>query len=210
VPDPIPAIPELPMINFVRTIAGRGRTFIDVGSHIGFYSMGLAPGFDRVIAFEPSRFQYGWLRRNAALNAYDHVLCEHVALGDTPGSATLNVLSYEGGLNTLSPEVASFMTVLDQYTVPVEVLDDRGLTDVDLLKIDVEGFEIPVLRGAARTIAASRPVILIEVWADTVRRQQVRSVMNEMSYSLEFLFPLSPELAICLPNERRQDYAWFI
>jgi FkbM family methyltransferase len=210
VPDPIPAIPELPMINFVRTIAGRGRTFVDVGSHIGFYSMGLAPGFERVIAFEPSRFQYGWLRRNAALNAYDHVLCEHVALGDTAGTATLNVLSYEGGLNSLSPEVASALTILDQYTVPVEVLDDRGLTDVDLLKIDVEGFEIQVLRGAARTIAASRPVILIEVWVDGARRRAVEAVMSEMGYSLEFLFPASPELAVCLPHERRHEYRWFI
>jgi FkbM family methyltransferase len=210
VPDPIPAIPELPMINFLRTIAGRGRTFVDVGSHIGFYTMGLAPGFDRVVAFEPSRFQYGWLRRNAALNAYDHVLCEHVALGDTAGTATLNVLSYEGGLNTLSTEVASEQKILDQYTVPVEVLDDRQLTDVDLLKIDVEGFEVPVLRGAMKTIAASRPVILIEVWVDDVRRQDVQAVMTEMDYSLEFLFPLSPELAVCLPRERRHEYQWFI
>ena len=174
VPDPIPAIPELPMINFLRMIAGQGRTFVDVGSHIGFYTMGLAPGFDRVVAFEPSRFQYGWLRRNTALNAYDHVLCEHVALGDTAGTATLNVLSYEGGLNTLSTEVASEQTILDQYTVPVEVLDDRQLTDVDLLKIDVEGFEVPVLRGAMKTIAASRPVILIEVWVDDIRRRMCR------------------------------------
>ena len=205
VPDPIPAIPELPMINFVRTIAGRGRTFVDVGSHIGFYSMGLAPGFQRVIAFEPSRFQYEWLRRNAALNAYDHVVCEHAALGDAAGTGMLNVLSYEGGLNSLVPEVAKERTILDNYRVPIEVLDDRNLTDVDLLKIDVEGFEIQVLGGASRTIAASRPVILIEVWEDTRRRRDVKRIMNDMGYSLEFLFPLSPELAVCLPLERRQD-----
>jgi FkbM family methyltransferase len=210
VPDPIPGIPELAMINFVRTLAGRGRTFVDVGSHIGFYSMGLAPGFDRVVAFEPSRFQYGWLTRNKALNAYEHVHCEHVALGDTSGEATLNVLSYEGGLNSLSPEVAAAHTIIDRYTVPVEVLDDREMTDVDLLKIDVEGFEIPVLRGARKTIDASRPAILIEVWTEAERRQSVKEVMDEMNYTFEPLFPLSPELVLCLPRERRDSYAWFI
>lgn len=210
VPDPIPGIPELAMINFLRAFAGRGRTFLDIGSHIGFYTMGLAPGFKRVIAFEPSKFQYGWLTRNRALNAYEHVACEHVALGDTKGEATLNVLSYEGGLNTLSVEVASTHHIMDQYTVPVEVLDDRGLIDVDLIKIDVEGFEIPVLRGARQTIAASRPVILIEVWTDPERRQKVKAVMDEMNYTFEPLFPLSPELVLCLPQERRQAYAWFI
>jgi hypothetical protein len=67
-----------------------------------------------------------------------------------------------------------------------------------------------VLRGAVRTIAASRPVILIEVWADTGRRRDMKRMMNEMRYSLEFLFPLSPELAVCLPLERRHEYRWFI
>jgi FkbM family methyltransferase len=210
VPDPIPAIPDLPMINFIRTIAGRGRTFVDVGSHIGVYAMGLAPGFERVIAFEPARFQYGWLRRNVALNAYDHVQCEPVALGEAAGTATLHVLSDDGGLDTLSPEVAGGGTILDQYAVPVEVLDDRGLTDVDLLRIDVEGLEIQVLRGAARTIATSRPIILIAVRGDVSRRRDVQTVMTGMGYSLEFLFPRSPELAVSLPHERRHEYQWFI
>jgi FkbM family methyltransferase len=210
VPDLIPGIPELPMINFLRTLAGRGRTFVDVGSHIGFYTMGLAPGFDKVVAFEPSRFQYGWLTRNRALNDYAHVLCEHVALGDKRGEATLNVLSYEGGLNSLSPEVAAAYNIIDHYTVPVEMLDDRGMGDVDLLKIDVEGFEIPVLRGARKTIDASRPVILIEVWTDHERRQGVKSVMDQMNYTFEPLFPRSPELVLCLPIERRESFAWFI
>lgn len=210
VPDPIPGIPELPMINFLRYVAGRGRTFVDIGAHIGFYTMGLAPGFKRVISFEPSKFQYGWLCRNRALNAYEHVACEHVALGDTPGEATLNVLSYEGGLNSLSEEVAAQHTIIEQYKVPVEVLDDRGLTDVDLMKIDVEGFEIPVLRGAQKTIAACRPVMLIEVWADPERRQKVKTVIDAMNYTFEPLFPRSPELVLCLPRERRDSFAWFI
>jgi FkbM family methyltransferase len=210
VPDPIPGIPELPMIDFIRILVGRGRTFVDIGAHIGFYTMGIAPYFDRVVAFEPSRFQYGWLKRNQSLNAYSHVVCEHVALGDTAGTATLNVLSYDGGLNTLAPEVASTLTILGQYDVPVEVLDDRGMTDVDLLKIDVEGFEIQVLGGAVRTINASRPVILIEVWADAARRQAVKAVMSGLDYSLEFLFPLSPELALCLPHERHHEFDWFV
>ncbi len=210
VPDPIPGIPELPMVHFLRALAGRGRTFVDVGAHIGFYSMGLAPGFERVLSFEPSRFQHGWLRRNRALNDYGHVLCEQVALGETPGEATLNVLSYEGGLNSLSPDVAERHTVLDRYVVPVETLDSRGLDDVDLLKIDVEGFEVPVLRGARATIEASRPVILIEVWEEAERRRSVGAVMDGFGYSFDFMFPRSPELALCLPLERRRDYAWFV
>ena len=210
VPDMISGIPELAMINFIRCLAGHGRTCVDVGAHIGFYTIRLAPRFDRVLAFEPSRFQHQWLSRNVELNGYRNVEIAHAALGDERGSATLHVLSYEGGLNSLAPEVASQYQAIDQYTVPVEVLDDRGLTDVDLMKIDVEGYELPVLRGAAKTIAASRPLILIEVWVDAARRRDVRAQMDAFGYTLEFLFPASPELAICIPRERRTQYKWFL
>jgi FkbM family methyltransferase len=210
VPDPIPGIPELPMINFLRMIAGHGRTFVDIGAHIGFYTMGLAPGYARVLSFEPSRLQYSMLTRNRALNDYGHVECEHVALGDVAGNAMLNVLSYEGGLNTLAPEIAAKRTILDQYTVPVETLDDRGLTDVDLMKIDVEGFEIPVLLGAKQTINMSRPVILMEIWEDSARRSRVQAVLHDLAYTAEYLFPFSPELAVCFPRERRHEYSWFV
>ncbi len=98
VPDPIPGIPELAVINFVRALAGRGRTFLDIGSHIGFYTMSLAPGFDQVIAFEPSRFQYGWLTRNCALNDYKH------------GSAQVGALSTAQLTALKTSEVAALTT----------------------------------------------------------------------------------------------------
>jgi predicted GH43/DUF377 family glycosyl hydrolase len=176
VPDSIPAMAELPMVHFLRTIAGRGRCFVDVGARIGLYTMGLAPGFQRVLAFEPAPLSYGWLRRNAALNDDAHISCEPVALGEAP----------------------------------METLDARGLTDVDLLRIGGERCAIPVLRGAVRTIAASRPVMLIEIGENPARRQEVQAVMNELGYGLEFLFPFAPGLALCLPQERRHAYQWFI
>ena len=184
VPDSAPVMADLPMVNFLRMIAGRGRCLIDVGAGIGAYTMGLAPGFDRVLAFEPERGHDAWLRRNAALNDHEHVRCEPLALGDTPGDACAGVAA--------------------------EALDARGLTDVDLLRIAVQGREIAVLRGAARIIAASRPVILLAAGEDQARRQDVQAVMSGMGYGLEFLFPFSPGLALCLPQERRDAYRWFL
>lgn len=210
VPSMIPGIPELPMINLLRVLAGSGRRFIDIGAHVGFYTIGLAPRFDAVIAYEPSHAQHAWLAHNVRLNGFAHVEVNEVALGDEVGTATLHVLSYEGGLNSLAPDVASRYQAIDQYEVPVVVLDDRELTDVDLLKVDVEGYELPVLRGAARTIAASRPLILLEVWQEPARRRDVRAQMDAFDYTLEFLFPASPELAVCIPRERRAQYKWFL
>ncbi|WP_158810394.1 FkbM family methyltransferase [Beijerinckia sp. L45] len=214
VPDPIPGIPELSMVQFLKVIAGQGRTFVDIGAHIGFYSIGLAAGFDRVLSFEPSNFQNKWLNKNKLLNDYEHMVCKKVALGEQAGFATLNVLSHEGGLNTIVPDVAAVHAqkyhILDQYTVPVEVLDDLGVIDADLIKIDVEGHELSVLRGAVKTINAGRPVILIEVWTEEVRRAEIKNILETLNYTFEPMFPNSPELALCIPLERRETFSWFI
>ncbi len=210
VPKEVGGIAELPIIKCIQVLAGQGRTLVDVGAHIGFYTALLAPGFERVEAFEPSRFQHEWLLRNVALNAYAHVHVNAAALGDTPGEATLHVLSTDGGINTLADDVAQNRPSLGTYSCPVERLDDRGLSDVDLLKIDVEGFEMPVLRGARQTIATSRPVILMEVWDEAVRREPIAAWLAELGYTFEFVFPTAPELALCLPQERRAQFDWFL
>ena len=213
VPEPVPGISELPMINFIKVIAGSGRTFVDVGAHIGFYTIALAAGYDRVVSFEPSKFQFKWLQYNKAINSLDHVQLHSSALGLEPGVSTVNVLSQDGGGNSLSEErVAEFPdnAVLDKYTVDVQTLDSLGLSDVDLIKIDVEGFELNVIGGAVDTINTCRPAILIEVWTDQKRRTKVADAMRSLKYTFEPLFPLSPELVLCLPSERREQYRWFV
>lgn len=213
VPEPVPGISELPMINFAKVVAGSGRTFVDVGAHIGFYTVALASGYDRVLSFEPSKFQFKWLEYNKTINSLDHVELHSSALGSESGSSTVNVLSKDGGGNSLSQELVLALpdsAILDKYMVNIETLDNFGLSDVDFIKIDVEGFEIDVLEGAINTINASRPAILIEVWIDPSRRTRVADMMHSMNYTFEPIFPRSPELVLCLPLERREKYGWFI
>jgi FkbM family methyltransferase len=200
---------ELPMVPFLKALMGHGRTFVDVGAYIGLYTVGLALAFERVLAFEPSRFSYPWLRRNIALNGYQHVVSEHVALSDNIGDQTLYISSGDGFVDSLIPKSADGNIILDRYAVPTQTLDSHNLADVDLIKMDVQGHEMAVLRGARQTINASRPVILVDVCDDT-KRQLVRSVLGEMDYSCDFMFPLTPSLALCLASERRRDFEWFI
>ena len=209
VPHSVGGIAELPIIKFMDMVAGHGRTMVDVGAHIGFYTMALAPGFQRVESFEPSRFQQDWLKRNVDLNRFQHVRVHTAALGEERGEATLHVLSPDGGMNTLATDVAQSRQAIETYTCPVERLDSHGFRGVDLLKIDVEGFEMPVLRGARQTISTWRPVILIEVWDEAARREPIRALLDELGYTCEFMFSSAPELALCLPRERRHDYSWF-
>jgi len=194
---------ELPMVHFLKALLGYGRRFVDVGAYIGLYTMGLAPRFERILAFEPSRFSYPWLRRNIAVNGYQHVVAEQVALSDHMGEQMLYMSGQDGYADTLAP------CHLDGYRVPTQTLDSYALHDVDLIKMDVQGYEMAVLDGARQTIAASRPVILIDV-CDQAKRPIVQSALSEMGYSCDFMFPLTPNLALCLARERRHEFEWFI
>jgi FkbM family methyltransferase len=209
-PSVVPGIAELSIIDFLRLVCGEGETFVDAGAHVGFYTFGLAPGFKRVHSFEPSKFQGDYFEQNLRLNPGREIHLHRVGLGDKEGTATLHVVSPDGGENTLSADVAWNHNVRETYEVPLRTLDSYEFQGVDLLKIDVEGLEVGVLQGARDTIARNRPFILIETWENKPERELVKRLMSEMNYTLEFIFPSAKELGFAIPREKRQDFNWFL
>jgi FkbM family methyltransferase len=209
IPEQARSSPEWPMVRFLRDLLGHGRIFVDVGAYLGGYTIGLAPEFERVLAFEPARLSFRWLKRNVALNNYEHVACHNVALGNAADARPLHVLSGDGYLNTLIPPVDSSAPALESYAVPVQPLDSYNLCEVDLIKIDAPGFEKAVLSGAQETIRQTRPVILIDV-QENEARSALQAMLSEMAYSCDFMFPLAPTIALCLAHERRHAFDWFL
>jgi FkbM family methyltransferase len=130
-------------------------TAVDVGANIGNHTLWLAAVCGlRVEAFEPREEQLAKMRANVALNGFGGRVRVHpVALGAAAGTA--KQLS-KGRLN---PAAAG--------AVEVRTLDSYQLTDVTLVKIDVEGMEPAVIRGGLATIERCRPTIYAEAWDDT-------------------------------------------
>jgi FkbM family methyltransferase len=209
VPSQVGGVAEATVIKLSSLLFGGGKTFIDIGAHIGFYSVFLSQDFDNVFAFEPSKFQKKWLDKNIADNNLDNVTAYGIGISDNVGETDLFVLSSDGGLNTLDPSVASSMINMEKYKCQIRTLDSFKFANVDLIKIDVEGLEGPVLSGAIETINSSRPVILIEVWDESKRRSAINEFMSKNNYTFEFLLETAPELAICFPVEKRDLYSWF-
>ena len=117
-----------------------------------------------MIAFEPRPSQARALA--AMFNAVGApVRVEAVALSDKPGVTAMRVLESDPGrstidrANTLSDEDGSRVGTIE---VPMRRLDDLGMGDVGFVKIDVEGHELAVLRGAAETLQRNRPALLVE------------------------------------------------
>jgi FkbM family methyltransferase len=121
------------------------RNALDIGCRVGEYTRYLHLDFQHVYAFDPNLWPD--FRKNVDLSRVTHFNC---AIGDEPGDTVM----FGGGHRE--------MEGTRNKLVPVRTIDQFGLSDVDYIKIDVEGFEKKVLQGAAATIDRCNPVIVIE------------------------------------------------
>ena len=136
-----------------------GSVAIDVGAHIGTHTLTLSrlvgPS-GRVYAFEPVMKTYRELRRNLALNGVTNVVPLRYAVGSGPASVI--------EMNPIHPgEEGGTSVGHGGDRVELRTLDSFGFEQVSLIKIDVEGFELPVLDGAEDTIRRNRPVLIVEI-----------------------------------------------
>jgi FkbM family methyltransferase len=148
----------------LRRLISPGMTIVDVGANIGIYTRffsRLAGLSGRVHAFEPAPSNYKRLQENAEQLA--NVSLNHAAVGDRSGTIRLFV-SDELNVDHRTFDSGDGRKGVD---VPVVSLDDYFTAGqrVDLIKIDVQGFELSVLQGAKRVLTENRDItVLMEFW----------------------------------------------
>lgn len=153
-----------PEIHLIQHLIEPGTTALDIGCSIGIYAAEMAHYADRVIAFEanPTVAQF------AQMVAPRNVEIINVALSSAAGRATLRIPRNPRGdtINELATiEAGNPLHGGDGDTFQIEMkrLDDMAIANCSFVKIDVEGHEEAVLKGAAARIAAQRPVLMIEL-----------------------------------------------
>lgn len=143
-----------------------GALVVDAGANLGWYTLlldRLGSGRLSVHAFEPDPANRALLERNAALNAAGHVTINDIALSDRAGEATLHrYRDINRGKHSLRPLERSVDSVVVETATLDGYLERRGLDDRDiwLLKIDVEGAEPEVIRGAVSSLPRVQQVLL--------------------------------------------------
>jgi FkbM family methyltransferase len=125
------------------------RTFVDIGAHVGLWSMNLAPRFQFVYAFEPVSAHRECFARNVP---FGNVIVEACALGETEGQVSIYSV----------PDSSGNSRVIGDGDIPLCTLDSYELTEVDLIKVDCEGYELMALKGAVETIKQWKPAICVE------------------------------------------------
>lgn len=155
----------------------RPGTLVDVGAHSGSMTLALADlPWTRILAFEPLPSAFARLRQ-AVLARWGripaHLVLRPEALGLAAGTLSLEVPVVAGQAQEQWASVAKDYAALQaadprieaiqRHTVPVLALDTLELDDVTAIKLDAEGAEEEVLRGAATTLARCRPVLSVEI-----------------------------------------------
>jgi FkbM family methyltransferase len=130
--------------------------FFDIGANMGYYTLIAAKKVGptgRVDSFEPSPRMFNELKFNLELNKFNNVHINNIALGDEPGVARLS--RYDRGrevYGSLSTRSFPGATIIGYDEVALETLDNymvkKGIKQVDMIKMDVEGAEFLVLKGA--------------------------------------------------------------
>lgn len=146
------------------------RVCLDIGSNIGQWTRPLSKMFQSVVCFEPNPnfrecFKKNIQEKNVLLWPYGLSNKEHTAKQDFNST----ILQQEDG------------------DIDCRTLDSFGLTDVDFVKIDVDGFEVPLLNGARETLTKNNPVVNIEMKRD--KRAGVvtkcESILKELGYKFK-------------------------
>ena len=119
------------------------KTVLDVGAWCGTWSKAIQPYCKRVIAFEPNKTTFECLQKN--LNPFNHVTCNRLAIGDKLCNVSLTQES--ATQNTRVGKESSNIQDVQMFNI-----DYWNYDDVDMIKIDVEGYEMRVLEGANKTL----------------------------------------------------------
>jgi FkbM family methyltransferase len=166
-----------------------GSVFLDVGAHIGYFTMKAAPkvgAAGHVLAFEPNPETLKLLYDNVAASGAHNVIVEPVACTDKEETLTFYAAAVQNtGASSLSKRNAEMENALPPKSYMVQgrpidaVVRQLNLAHVDAIKIDVEGAEVLVLRGTVETLRRFHPRLVIEEMAD--RLASFQTSMEDLS-----------------------------
>lgn len=161
---------ELPLQRALSDCLTAGNIFYDIGANVGFFTTlaaKLVGPSGQVYAFEPFPGNAACVRHNLKLNGFSHVTILEKAVAESPGTGQLLLGKYCGGYTLSDKESASGAGTEGAIAVDLvsidELVEQGAIAPPTAIKIDVEGFEIEVLRGMSQTLQQFKPIIIYEI-----------------------------------------------
>jgi FkbM family methyltransferase len=181
--------------SYLRSILSKEDIAYDLGANIGYYACLEAAHCRAVVAAEPVPETYAHLMRNLRLNGFTNVSAHMVAIGDHDGEGTMWVNESSNWSSFLKPDYGK---IIETKQIPIMTLDSlvskTGLQPT-LVRMDVEGYEYEVLRGASNLLRGSggtRFFIEIHPQMGKERWEEMITNLEQAGFLVEKLF-LEPE-----------------
>lgn len=186
----------------LRKVVKPGACIFDIGANFGYYSLTLALSLSRschIFALEPNPANFMRLCRHIKWNDLDDAVqafcmgvdehCSHVSMTQPPENSGHAFVDIDGKIKDVK------LTTLDQFS------ESHGVERLDLVILDVEGYEERALRGAESTLRRFRPVIFVELFPPVMKRQEVSpAAVTDMLTSLGYnLFVARKNTLVPLP-----------
>lgn len=186
---------EYEEVNLFRALAQKSHTIFDIGANTGLYSIvsKLSNPRARVVAFEPYGPNIERLQRNADLNGLkDQIEVVQLAVGDE-NNKTDFAIPGDGGISDVLSADIDFTEQFSENEGDYKTVQVRQMTldayvaqmespGVELMKIDVENYELSVFKGALQVLKKFRPVILVELFVDRERIEFFRDQLQPIGY----------------------------
>ena len=205
---------EPEVTSIMTSILEEGDTFFDVGANLGYYTLLASKrvGFHgQVHAFEPAPQQFEHLSLNVRINRATNVVLNNVALSEATGEREMQFsLGWNQGTHSFGATEGATTTGLVRCRTIDEYVASNRIERIDALKVDVEGAELLVFRGAEKTIRSFLiPVIFFEACEHHARALgnstiEVKSYLRQLGYDI---FRLNAESGLERTEDVEEDFA---
>ncbi len=187
---------ESPVVKVLKEFIKPGMSVVDLGAHIGYMTLIMADLVGengKVYAFEPNPKNFELLKLNSSLNNYKNIILINKAVSNKTGQDVLKMDYLNSGAHSLnSLNVPNFKG--DEVCIDTVSLDDYfNGKNIDFIKMDVQGWEGQVLRGAKSVLKRRGILILMEFWPQAIQNTSInpaevlRDLVNKYNFDIRII-----------------------
>jgi FkbM family methyltransferase len=181
------------IVNYLKNNLDKTSTFVDVGSNFGWHTIIASKLANKVYSFEPQKVIYDIQKNTIKDNNIENIILYNNGVGNTNEKKSMGSISYDyEGINTGDLSIG-----FGGEEIEVITLDSLNLDKVDIVKIDVQGYEKFVIEGCKETIKNYKPTFIIELENFQLDKfkydsREIFSTMKELNYYpffLDYIYP---------------------